>query len=157
MRNGLFARIGTTACMGCILLGLSLLGAPAATRGAHLGPTQFEVSARGANITGDLYGRLLPMSALQVGLARIVDLDREPGYRPWIKTNGIGLPTYRSGWHRLRDWERALVFLTPGNLAVYVPTNLGYALLVAPDQPAAFLAALQQPGAGRALFQIAGR
>ena len=151
------ARRGSALLRAGILLALITSGWPAEGRGGHLGAVQFEVSAQGVRITGDLYGRFLPTGTLQVGLARVVDLDQEPGYRPWIKTNGIGLPWYRSGWHRLKDREQALVFLTRANVAVYVPTTQGFALLITPDRPAELLAALQHPTGVPATFRIAGR
>jgi Bacterial PH domain len=93
-------------------------------------------------IKGDPYGRIVPFAEMQVGQTRIIDLEQEPKYRPWLKINGIGLPNYRSGWHRLENREKALVFLRPGNLAVYVPMSKGYALVVSPENPAEFMAAL---------------
>ncbi|MDR3637250.1 MAG: PH domain-containing protein [Isosphaeraceae bacterium] len=153
-----FARgADTAACLRRVVFALALLLAPAAARGSLFGPTHFEVSSQGVTIQGDLYGRFLPASSLQVPLARLVDLDQEPGYRPWIKINGVGLPSYHSGWFRLRNREKALIFLTRTNVAVYVPTTSGYAVLITPERPAEFLATLQQPAAGPAVFRIAGR
>ena len=60
-----------------------------------------------------------------------------------MRTWGTGLPGYQSGWFRLRNGERALVYLTDRRKAVYVPTALGYSLLLSPDDPGAFLSALE--------------
>jgi hypothetical protein len=59
---------------------------------------------------------------------------------------GTGLPGYQSGWFRLANGESALVYLTDRSKAVHIPTTLGYSLLLSPDDPDGFLAAL---GAGR--------
>ena len=92
------------------------------TQGGLFRPTEFEVSAAGLTIKGDPYRRPIPRADLLLDRARVIDLDQEPAYRPWLKLNGIGLPAYRSGWHRLRDHEQALVFLSRSNRAVYLPT-----------------------------------
>jgi hypothetical protein len=55
---------------------------------------------------------------------------------------GTGLPGYRAGWFRLRNGEKALLYLTDANRAVYIPTTAGYGVLFSPVDPEAFLAAL---------------
>jgi hypothetical protein len=107
---------------------------------------------------GSLCGGMIPMSALRLDLARAVDLDEEPGLRPWLRVIGVGMPIYHSGSYRLKDRERALVFQTRSNLAVYIPTSDGYALLLTPERPADFLAALQAPPpAGQTFAMAKGR
>lgn len=62
---------------------------------------------------------------------------------------GTGLPGYQSGWFRLANGERALLYLTDRSKAVHVPTTLGYSLLLSPDDPDAFLSALKALGVER--------
>jgi hypothetical protein len=102
----------------------------------------FEVSDEGLRIRGDLFGRLIPRSSLRVVDAQVVDLKKEPSRRPFLRTFGVGLPGYCSGWFRLNDRGKGLLFLTNPSLAVYLPTTEGYTLLVSPADPEAFLAAL---------------
>ena len=45
---------------------------------------------------------------------------------------------------RPRDGEKVLVFVTDKSRAVYVPTRLGYAVVVSPGDPQRFLAALRR-------------
>lgn len=108
--------------------------------------SRFEISAAGLRIRGDLYGRLIPARQLRADAARRVDLGGASELRPKWRTMGTGLPGYQSGWFRLRNGERALVYLTDRQKAVYVPTAAGYSLLLSPDDPDAFLAALQAQG-----------
>ncbi len=103
----------------------------------------FEVSREGLRIRGDLFGRLIPSSSLRVEDAKIVDLKKEPAHRPVLRTFGVGMPGYGSGWFRLKDWGKALLFLTDTSCAVYLPTTDGYALLISPADPEGFLAALR--------------
>ena len=60
--------------------------------------------------------------------------------------DGTGLPGYQAGWFRLRNGEKALVYLTDRGRAVYVPTTAGYSVLLSPAEPDAFLAALRPIG-----------
>ena len=105
--------------------------------------SRFELSSTGLRIRGDLYGRLLPAQSLLAADARRVDLGIETGLRPRLRTWGTGLPGYQSGWFRLGNGEKALVYLSDRRKAVYVPTREGYSLLLSPDEPDAFLNALQ--------------
>jgi hypothetical protein len=105
---------------------------------------RFEVSSEGLRIRGDLFGRLIPRSKLLLGEARIVDLKAEPEHRPVLRTWGVGLPGYGSGWFLLKNRSRALLFLTNPSRAVWLPTTDGYTLLISPADPEGLLAALER-------------
>ena len=81
------------------------------------------------------YGRLVPREAMDVEEARLVDLRTDPSYRVGIRTNGIGMPGYASGWFRLKGGASALLFVTDRTRAVAIPTSLGYTLLLSPADP----------------------
>jgi len=122
-----------------------LLGAIAllvtSVRGAQA--SRFEIRADGLRLAGDLYGRLVPKSELRVDLARSVDLARDATLRPRWRRMGTGLPGYQAGWFRLRNGEKALVYLTDRSRAVYIPTTAGYSLLLSPADPDGFLSRLR--------------
>ena len=90
----------------------------------------------------------MPIASLQLDGARIVNLAAEPTLRPTLRTLGTGLPGYASGWFNLANGQTALLYLTNRRHAVYIPTGLGYALLLSPRDPEAFLAALRAHGGG---------
>ena len=115
-----------------------LLGYAAITGGA----VQYHVSGQGLRIRGDFYGRSIPSTSLLPAQARRVDLQLERDFQPKWKTNGITLPGYRSGWFRLRNGEKALLFVTDPSKVIYVPTRDGYSLLLSVEQPEAFLQSL---------------
>lgn len=115
------------------ILGASISGARSAT---------FELSADGLRLRGDWYGRLIPADHLVRGMARRVDLTLTPELTPTRRTMGTGLPGYQAGWFRLRNGDRALLYLTDRSKAVYVPTTEGYGVLLSPAEPEKFLAAL---------------
>jgi hypothetical protein len=110
-------------------------------RGAHA--SRFEIQANGLRLAGDLYGRLVPRSQLRVDLARRVDLGSQVELRPKWRRMGTGLPGYQAGWFRLRNGEKALLYLTDRTRAVYIPTTAGYSLLLSPADPDRFLSQLR--------------
>jgi hypothetical protein len=111
--------------------------------------SSFEVSSDALRLRGDLWGRTVPLAALELDRARRVDLSREPEYRPRRRTMGTGLPGYAGGWFRLANGEKALVYLTDRSRAVYLPTGAGYALLLSPADPDGLLEALRRRQRGR--------
>lgn len=123
-----------------VMLALSLLGARASS---------FEVSTEGLRLRGDLYGRLVPASEIRTGEVRRLDLGREPDYAPRVRTLGTALPGYRSGWFRLKNGEKALLYMTDRVKAVLVPTVNNYSIIVSPSDPDAFVAAIKALGRGR--------
>jgi hypothetical protein len=138
--------------IGSLMLGVAALLGTLSFFGSSM--VRLEVSDGGLRVRGDMYGRLIPGADLQVGRARALDLGAEPGYAPEIRTNGIGLPNYQSGWFRLANGSTALLFVTDWSRAVLVPTTEDFDLLVSPADPQAFLAALKQPAAAVATFPI---
>jgi hypothetical protein len=127
-----------TAALFIPLLIAALMGYLAySTRAAR-----FEVSGEGVRIRGDIFGRLIPRGALRVSDARILDLKKDSAHRPCMRTLGVGLPGYSSGWFRLNDSSKGLLFLTNRSRAIYLPTTDGYTLLISPADPDGFLTAL---------------
>jgi len=119
-----------------LLLG-SLLLAPKRLR--------VEVSETGLRVRGDIYGRSIPAASLVTSEAESVDIRRGP-YHPRRRTNGIGLPGYLSGWFRLSNNEKALLFVTDTSRVVRIPTRDGYSLLVSVAEPERFLESLSRLG-----------
>ncbi|MFM8933014.1 MAG: PH domain-containing protein [Gemmataceae bacterium] len=116
------------------LIGASIWSARGAT---------FEVNADGIRLRGDLYGRLIPMASIQIDQVRRVDFEQDPSLRPSWRTMGTGLPGYQGGWFRLKDGSKALVYLTNPSKAVFVPTDLGYGVLISPKDPDGLVEALK--------------
>jgi hypothetical protein len=104
--------------------------------------SRFEVTPEGLRLRGDLYGRLIPASAIRTDGVMRVDFGITPGLTPSSRRMGTALPGYKSGWFSLRNGEKALLYLTDRNRAVYVPTTQGYSILLSPIDPDAFIAAL---------------
>ena len=105
---------------------------------------RFEVSPDGLRLRGDFYGRLIPARALRLDSARAVDLSSERTLAPRFRTIGTALSGYRAGWFRLRDGQRALLYVTDPTHVAYIPTADGYAVLVSVADPAALIESLRR-------------
>lgn len=106
---------------------------------------QFELSDTELRIKGGLYGRSIPVKSLIVDRSQKIDMNRDSVYHPTRRTNGTGLPGYRSGWFKLRNGEKALLFVTQSRDVVYLPTTDGYSLLMSVQEPDRFLRSLNSP------------
>ncbi len=126
--------IGLVMTVALVFVGASVAGARTA---------RFQVSPEGLRLRGDLYGRLIPAAALRVDEARRVDFTTSPELTPRIRTFGTGVPGYQAGWFRLKSGEKALLFMTDRERAVYVPTTAGYSVLLTPADPDGFVTALR--------------
>lgn len=101
--------------------------------------TTFTLPPAGLAIRGDLWGRTIPAALLRGAEARVVDLSAEPPLFPKRRTAGTGLPGYRSGWWRLANCEKALLYVTTMDRVVFVPTTDGYSLLLSVSEPERFV------------------
>ena len=105
---------------------------------------RFELDDDALKVRGDLYGRTIPRSDLRVAEASVIDMKGHPTFGRMLRTNGIGLPNYLSGWFRPKGGGRALLFVTDRTRVVAVPTTAGYELLLSPADPDGFVAALRR-------------
>ncbi len=106
--------------------------------------SRVELASNQLRLVGDFWGRTIPLELLDISEARILDLDRRSEYALKRRTFGTGLPGYASGWFRLRNGEKALVYLTRSEQVVYLPTSLGYSLLLTVREPVRFIETLQR-------------
>ena len=62
-----------------------------------------------------------------------------------LGTNGIGLPGYQVGRFRLKNGEKALLYVTDESTGTYLPTTERDVLLLSVESAEAFLQALRKP------------
>ena len=98
----------------------------------------------GIEIATTFYRQRLPLSELKLAEARVVDLGEHTGFRAMLKTNGFALPGFRSGWFRLRNWQKAFVATAGSPRALWLPTTRGFGLLLQPRQPQVLLDRLRE-------------
>ena len=103
-----------------------------------------EVTRGHIRLVGDFWGRKIAINSLRVAEAKTVNLTRSPDYHPKRRTLGTGLPGYASGWFKLANGEKALVYLTRRDRVAYIPTSSGYSLLLSVDEPDQFIRMLSR-------------
>ena len=130
-----------------VLFGVpTLVAIPIAALGFAARRVVFEIEPDALRIRGDLFGRRIPLAMLRLDEARQVDLRSGPDHLSLVRTFGVGLPGYLSGWCRaFRHEGKLLVFLTERTRVVRIPTTEGYTLLLSPAAPESFLRALAAP------------
>jgi len=114
------------------LLGIVTLFGYLAFSSRHV---HLEVGEGGLRIGGDIYGRSIPASSVAIDAVKVLNLKQDEAYRLKWRTNGSGLPGYKSGWFKLANGEKALVFITDPTRVIYIPTRDGYSILMSVAEP----------------------
>jgi hypothetical protein len=106
--------------------------------------TRFEISQEGLWIRGTIYGRKIPSESLILSGVKVLNIKQNRDYRPKWRKNGIGLPDYQTGWFRLQNKEKALLFVTDRTRVVYVPIKDQYSVLLSVELPDSFVQVLKE-------------
>lgn len=130
----------SSVVIGLILIGVIGLFISIGYQARHAG---FTLNDQGLRIGPGLYGRFIPKDDIKKDGVRVVNLNVEADYQPKWRTNGAGLPGYAAGWFKLKNKEKALVFLTDRSRVVYIPTNKNYSVLLSVREAEAFADAVQ--------------
>jgi hypothetical protein len=118
------------------MLGILLLLGLTVYSSRHI---RFEVDPSGLRISGGMYARFIPASRLQVDQMSSLYLGRDRDHRLKWRTNGVGLPGFSSGWFKLRNGEKALVFVTDQSRVVRIPVRDGYSIFMSVAEPERFV------------------
>jgi hypothetical protein len=78
------------------------------------------------------YGKSISLDEINVDGIKQLNLYNDKDYNVKIRTNGIGLPNYYTGWMKLNNGNKALVYLTARTNVVLIPTN-NYDVLISFD------------------------
>jgi hypothetical protein len=108
------------------------------------------LDASGLDIRTTLYRRRIALPDLDLAAARVIDIDEHPQCKPLLKSNGVSLPGFRSGWFRSRAFTKLFVATAGGSRLLWLPTKLGYTLLLQPVSPGGLLDVLKQRAAEHA-------
>ncbi len=99
---------------------------------------KFDISDHGIHIRGGFYGRLIPRDDIVSQGVRVLNLNLQQEYQPKLKTNGVSLPGYSEGWFKLRNEQKALLFVSDKAKVVYIPTSKNYSVLLSVSNPEEF-------------------
>ena len=93
-------------------------------------------------VRAGLNTRRIPVTAIELERARILDLERQAELLPGRKTLGASLPGYQTGWFHTRQWGKGFYLLTERRRVLWLPERDGQHLLLSLHQPQVLLAAL---------------
>jgi hypothetical protein len=125
---GAFAFLwGIGAFLVVVVVGVVLLMYSVANQGKN---ATFTVTDTGLNIGPGVYGRFIPREQIEPDGVKVIDLRIDKEYALAGKTNGSNLPGYDAGWFKLKNGEKALVFVTDKSRVVYIPTTDNYSVLL---------------------------
>lgn len=102
------------------------------------------VDAGGIEVVSGLFRDRVALPDLALDEARVIDLDEHPEHKPFLKSGGIALPGFRSGWFRGRRLQRLFVATAGGRRVLWLPTTRKHALLLEVRQPQALLERLRE-------------
>ena len=105
---------------------------------------RLQLDGEGLELATTFYRRRFAITGLDLAAARVVDLGERPEYRPMLRTNGLSIPGFHSGWYRLRNGNRALVATAGGQRLLWIPTTAGHDLVLQPGDPRALLERLRE-------------
>ncbi len=101
-----------------------------------------ELDAHGITLRVSFINKHWPISALNSASARTLDLQSHDELRPKWKLWGAAMPGLSSGLFKLRNGEKAHVYLTDRQKVIHIPTQDG-SILLSLERPKDFLAALK--------------
>lgn len=105
---------------------------------------RLQLNATGLEVLTTFYRQKLALSELQLEAARVISIDEHPELKPMLKSNGMALPGFRSGWFRSRNFKKLFVATAGGEQLLWLPTSRGHSLLLQPRQPRALLQRLRE-------------
>lgn len=128
-----------TWVVGSVLLLAALLGGLGIWQ---LASVRVHVTPDSLTVGGGVYRLSVPLDRLEPSRAGLRN-PADPMHALGLRTNGIGMPGLALGWFNARGGGgRVFAAITNPDDVVVIPTDAGYTVMVSPQDPRAFLAAL---------------
>jgi Bacterial PH domain len=89
----------------------------------------FSLGTDSIKIASSFYSLMLRRSEIQIENISAVNCESERKFRPTMRTNGIAIPGYQSGWFVTSAGSKAFVVRRSGS-CIRIPTTKGYDLLL---------------------------
>jgi hypothetical protein len=125
------------ALLGIAALALATLYDP--------GPPSYTLTPGALTIHDKFYSVTLRANAVDAGQIRVVDLTREPDWRPTARTNGFATRHYQSGWFRVASGKTVEMYRAGGDRLVLLPGKGSAAtVLYQAQDPEQFAAQVRQ-------------
>ena len=103
--------------------------------------TSISMNEKDIVIKSFLYGRKISINDVLFNEVQTVNLKQNNEFNVRIRTNGIGLPNFLSGWVRLNNGQKALAFLTNRENVLLLPTK-DFVLLFSMEKTEEFITKL---------------
>lgn len=132
--DALIAMLAVAAVTGAIALFLDRM----------LKRHRLQLDTDGIEVATTFYKQRVAFADLDLAAARVFRPDEHPELKPLLKSNGYALPGFRSGWFRLRNWQKAFVATSDGDRVLWLPTTRGFGLLLQPRDPQRLLERLRE-------------
>lgn len=100
-------------------------------------------------VAATFFTRRVPLEALDLDHARILDLRAHPELGTWTGGRNMDLPGLSAGWYLLRNRRRAFCLLGSRERVLVLPERGGRMLLLGARDPRAMLARLRIARAAR--------
>lgn len=105
--------------------------------------TEFILKDDGLHVRCFPFSREYAYGVLDLAGAVVTDFQEHPEFKPTLRTAGTSLGSLKGGWHRLRNGNKAMLYVTTRDTLVVIPTTLGHTLLISPQDPVRFLERLR--------------
>jgi hypothetical protein len=126
--------------MAAVIIGVVALLATVGYQSKH---ATFTITDQGLKIGPGLYSRTIPKEIIDAGGVRVMDLNIEQNYQPRWRTNGASMPGYSAGWFKLKNDDKALLFVTDRSSVVYIPTTDNYSVMLSVQQATEMVEAIK--------------
>lgn len=104
--------------------------------------TNISINNNDVVINSFMYGRKIPIENVLVNEIKAINLSENKEFAVSYKTNGINVPKLTSGWVKLKNGKKALVFITDQEKVLLMPTK-DYIVLFSMENISEFIKKLQ--------------
>jgi hypothetical protein len=138
-RTGRFAKaLGIAIGVLAVLSGVgALLYSP--------GPPRYTLTSEGLTIHDRFYPVTLKAGEIDVENIKAVDIDKDAGWRPTMRTDGFSNFHYHSGWFKVTNGRKVRMYRADSrSLVLLPPKGEGTPVLLEVEQPGAFIQEVRQ-------------
>ncbi|MEA5123144.1 PH domain-containing protein [Xanthomonas floridensis] len=86
-------------------------------------------------VRSTFFTKRVPLSALRLDSARVVDLAEHTAFKPGLQLLGFGYPGFKSGHYRSKSAVRGFYLLTHSRRVLILPLRDNSLVVLSPEQP----------------------
>jgi hypothetical protein len=108
--------------------------------------TSITVAHDQLQIKSFIYGKTVPLSDIIGNEIAKVNLQENADYSIVLRTNGTSMPGFKSGWMKLKNGKKALVYITDQTNVALIPTTEDYVIMFSMNDVDALKEAVMRSG-----------